>query len=146
MFFFSRRRALDGTVLPFRPSTKVLRDVTLTGKERLLTWDTGRKDWRGQTIIGYSFWPDYRHPGVRPLFTGSDFAGSSMHADDSDETLRSLLGFLTLRPGDTDSDYFAEYDEEQLAYAESSECEYHQWWAIDEEGAPPFRDRKRKRV
>jgi hypothetical protein len=135
---FNWSEGLQGTVLPFRESQNKLRDVTLTGKERLLTWDTGRTDRRGQTIIGYAFWDDYRNPG-KPLFTGSDFAGSPMHADDSDATLRALLGFLTLRPGDTDAEYFSSYTEDQLDYARS-DAEHHSMWA-DEESAAPFIDR-----
>ena len=131
---------LEGAVIPFRPTGRALRDVTLTGAERLLTWDTGRKDRRGQTIIGYAFWPSYKNPG-KPLFHGADFAGSPLHADNSDETLRALLGFLTLRPGDTDRDYFDGYTDEQMAYAQG-DAEYHQQWT-DEEFAPPFIDRKK---
>src|SRR5262245_54254991 len=86
----------------------------------LRTWDTGRTDWRGQTRIGYLF-------GVRgessPIFEGTDFAGSPMHADDSDLTLASLLCFLTLRRGDTDAGYFDDYTPEQLDWTEDYACE-----------------------
>jgi hypothetical protein len=41
------------------------------------------------------------------------------------------MGFLTLKPGDTDSDYFAEYTPEQMdycqRYAESLSCEVMGW-------------------
>lgn len=84
-------------------------------------YDTGTYDSRGQTRLDYEFDQD----SVR-LFTGSDFRGSPMHADDSDETLAALLGFLTLRPGDTDCDYFKDYTPDQLAWSESTECEYLQ--------------------
>jgi hypothetical protein len=61
------------------------------------------------------------------LFNGEDFAGSPMHADDSNATVASLMGFLTLRPGDTDSDYFRTYTSAQLEYcsahAETLSCE-----------------------
>ena len=83
----------------------------------LETWDTGRVDDRGQTIIGYSFGP--LDPSPHTLFEGEDFAGSPMHADDSAETVAALLGFLTLRPGDTDSDYFADYSAEQLEFCDT---------------------------
>ena len=46
-----------------------------------------------------------------------------MHADDADATLRALLGFLTLRPGDTDADYFDGYTQRQRAFCESGDCE-----------------------
>lgn len=43
---------------------------------------------------------------------------------DSDDCLRGILGFLTLRPGDTDLEYFEHYTEEQLGYlAEVGEFE-----------------------
>ncbi len=54
------------------------------------------------------------------LFEGEDFGNSPMHAIDSDATVGSLMGFLTLRPGDTDADYFDAYTPEQLAY-----CAHH---------------------
>jgi hypothetical protein len=50
------------------------------------------------------------------LFEGTDFAGSPMHADDSDDTIRSLMTFLTLKPGDTDADYFEGYTDAQRDY------------------------------
>lgn len=40
-----------------------------------------------------------------------------MHAIDSDECVRQLLSFLVLRPGDTDSEYFKGYTQEQLDFA-----------------------------
>jgi hypothetical protein len=100
---------------------------------RLTLWDTGRMDGRGQSKLGYRFerlpepstlpqgMEDAPAPGV--IFEGEDFAGSPMHADDSDETLAALLGFLTLRKGDTDAEYFENYSPEQLAWSESYDCE-----------------------
>jgi hypothetical protein len=46
-----------------------------------------------------------------------------LHADDSLETVASLLTFLTLRPGDTDADYFAGYTPAQMEWATGSDCE-----------------------
>ena len=82
----------------------------------LVMWATPRTDDRGQTVIGYRL--TQREPGKRPLvlFEGEDFTGSPMHADDSDATVASLMNFLTLRPGDTDSDYFGGYTPDQLDY------------------------------
>ena len=73
------------------------------------------------------------------LFAGEDFRPSPMHADDADETLRGLLGFLTLRPGDTDREYFADYSPAQLAFAESSECELLAF-AYSDDGEGEFAD------
>ncbi|MFA5053992.1 MAG: hypothetical protein WC565_08025 [Parcubacteria group bacterium] len=95
-----------------------------TGTKFSLTmWDTGRYDSRGQTIIRY--WLTMREPDSAfrrstVLFQGDNFAGSPMHADDSDATVASLMGFLTLRPGDTDPEYFADYTEEQREF-----CDQH---------------------
>lgn len=54
------------------------------------------------------------------LFEGSDFGCSPLNATDSDETVAALMGFLTLRPGDTDADYFDDYTDAQKEY-----CEQH---------------------
>lgn len=77
--------------------------------------DTGRRDWRGQTLIGY----ELRGTGLGVIFAGEDFAGSPMHADDSDECVASLMTFLTLRPGDTDAEYFAGYTDAQRAFCDA---------------------------
>lgn len=89
--------------------------------------DTGRTDKRRQTILAYSFGPE----GETPLFEADDFSGSPLHADDSDATLRALLGFLTLRPGDTDREYFEGYTAEQHAWSQSTACEYLQCMVED---------------
>lgn len=83
----------------------------------LKIWDTGRYDSRGQSRIGYTLRMS-AHNGAKAtvLLTGEDFSGSPMHADDSNETIASLMSFLTLRPGDTDPEYFAAYTPEQMAY------------------------------
>ena len=80
---------------------------------RISVWDTARRDRRGQSYLGYSL----MH-GREEVFAGEDFAGSPRHADDSDETLAGLLGFLSLRPGDTDAEYFDSYTPSQLAWAD----------------------------
>lgn len=53
------------------------------------------------------------------LFYGSDFYCSPLHATDSDETVKAIMGFLTLRPGDTDNDYFSGYTDLQKDYCEN---------------------------
>jgi hypothetical protein len=55
-----------------------------------------------------------RETGIRePLFEGQDFGCSPICATDSDATVECLMGFLTLKPGDTDREYFAGYTERQ---------------------------------
>lgn len=77
---------------------------------KLIVSDTGRTDWRGVSVLAY----ELRSEG-RVLFSGS-VAGSPLHAIDSDETMEGLMGFLTLRPGDTDREYFENYTQEQLNF------------------------------
>jgi len=108
-----------------------LRDVNLDGF-RLTIWDTHMRDNRGQTIIGYSL-----RFGTEVIFEGEDFAGSPLHADDSDETLRSILTFLTLRPGDTDAEYFANYTPAQMDFARTDAEELARW---AEDDGPDFVD------
>jgi hypothetical protein len=92
----------------------------------LRTFDTGRTDARGCTRQAYVL---SMREGRRKIviFDGEDFCASPMHADDSDRSVAALLTFLTLRPGDTDADYFDEYTDEQRAFcdlhAETLACE-----------------------
>ena len=58
----------------------------------------------------------FLHRG-RLLFAGADFHGSPLHAVDADATVAGVLAFLSLKPGDTDPDYFEGYTPEQLAFA-----------------------------
>lgn len=81
--------------------------------------DSGEVDNRGVTRIAYRL--TMLEPGKRRgvvLFDAADYSGSLMHADDSDDNVEGLMGFLTLRPGDTDSEYFESYTPEQRAFAE----------------------------
>ena len=56
------------------------------------------------------------HGNVIVLFEGEDFRPSPLHSVDGDEAVESLMTFLTLRPGDTDAEYFANYTEAQRDY------------------------------
>ena len=109
-----------------------LRSVRLTPYRKgygprftLTITDTGRTDHLGKFVLGYRLvqigntrTPDGR--SRRVIFEGEDFACSPLHAIDSDDTIASLLGFLTLRPGDTDAEYFANYTDVQREY-----CDLH---------------------
>ena len=63
------------------------------------------------------------------LFQGEDFGCSPLHASDSDGAVEAIMGFLTLRPGDTDPEYFEGYTAEQREYcahhAEALACEVY---------------------
>ncbi len=100
---------------------------------RLVTWDTYGTCHGGKSRLGYRLtmhdtkggWGEF--PRCAVLFEGEDFGCSPMHAIDSDEAVAAIMGFLTLRPGDTDREYFQDYTAEQLAYcsqyAEALSCE-----------------------
>src|SRR5262245_12842143 len=86
-----------------------------SGRFQLDLFDTGHRDWRGQTRLAYAFLDN-----GKVIFEGEDFAGSPLNADDSDVTVAALLGFLSLRPGDTDREYFHRYTPEQLDWAQQN--------------------------
>src|SRR5690349_15058841 len=73
---------------------------------RLEMFDTGTTD-----RLAYRFFDN----GTL-IFEGDDFHASPLHAIDGDATVAGLLAFLSLRPGDTDPDYFADYTSEQMAW------------------------------
>lgn len=99
-----------------------LRKVDVDGYT-LTTWDTGKVDNLGKSILGYRFENGNGQGDV--IFEGEDFHCSPAVAIDSDEALRSLLGFLTLRPGDTDREYFANYTPRQWAFVHSDAESLH---------------------
>lgn len=92
---------------------------------RLTVRDTGRTI-GGKHRLGYLL--TRIEPGtILNVFEGDDFGCSPLHAVDSDETVAAIMGFLTLRPGDTDAEYFENYTADQLEFcqqhAESLSCE-----------------------
>ena len=123
----------ESTGPPDHLEERQLRDVDVGGY-RLRTWDAWRSDRDGKYIVGYEF----TRPDGHVLFHGEDFACSPLHAIDSDECLRGILTFLTLRRGDTDADYFEGYTPEQREFTET-DAEELSLWSMAEE-APPFED------
>jgi len=100
--------------------TDTLRYVRLDDTGYTLeTWDTGRTISGGKSRLGYRL----TAPDGTMLFEGEDFGCSPLHAIDSDNALRAILGFLTLKYGDTDRDYFDSYTGRQLEFSSSSDCE-----------------------
>lgn len=105
----------------------------------LTTFDTGRVDEMGKSVLAYRF--SKGEDDV--IFEGEDFHCSPAHAIDSDESLRSLLGFLTLRPGDTDREYFDNYTPRQWEFVHSdaeSLSIFGLEFGPDEENVPQFVD------
>ncbi len=117
------------------PWPEPLRHVRLDNGYTLRTWDSG-KTRRGRTRIGYELKDGFLG---KTIFSDDEFCPSPCHADDADETLRGLLGFLTLRPGDTDRDYFDAYTPAQREFAASSACELLAYLYSDE-GPGAFAD------
>lgn len=67
---------------------------------------------RSRESLAYELW----HEGAGPVFYGADF--HTPGCVDSDEAVAALLSFLSLRPGDTDREYFDSYSPEQLEWAQ----------------------------
>lgn len=83
----------------------------------LVLSDTGRTIGRGmfgRNVLAYTL----TGPEGEVLFEGDDFKPSPMLAIDSDAAVADLMGFLTLKPGDTDREYFDKYTPEQMAFAQ----------------------------
>jgi len=53
------------------------------------------------------------------LFEGADFRPSPLHGWDSDQAISALMGFLTLRKGDTDAEYFEAYTITQATFRDT---------------------------
>ena len=103
---------------------ELLRTVRLTPYRKgygptftLRTWDTGDPN-NGHHRLRYEL---RQHDNGRTtiLFSGDDFGCSPLHAIDSDDTVAGILTFLTLRLGDTDSDYFDAYTTEQCEFRDT---------------------------
>ena len=71
------------------------------------------------------------------IFEGRDFYPAPSISCDSSEAATHLLAFLTLKPGDTDDEYFEDYTPEQLAWVESADCEELAYFQMDEEEGGP---------
>lgn len=94
----------------------------------LTVWDCHKQHRGGpQWQLGYKL--TMKQPGGKPvvLFEGEDFGNSPSNSIDGDEMVVGIMGFLTLRPGDTDREYFDDYTPAQLEYcsqwAEALSCE-----------------------
>lgn len=84
------------------------------GEFRLELYDThGFDAYSGKSRLAYEL---FHRDGL--IFEGDDFFPSPLHAIDSDDTVGCILTFLSLRPGDTDADYFERYTPEQLDFAD----------------------------
>lgn len=81
----------------------------------LTLWDTYQQSY-GKSLLGYRLSMSAGRGRRAVLFEGTDFGCPPQLAIDSDACVAGVMAFLTLRPGDTDREYFADYSPRQLAY------------------------------
>jgi hypothetical protein len=82
-----------------------------SGPFRLELHEASRPPFGRPTPIGYRFYHD-----DQLIFEGDDIAVPAGENLDGDQTVRAVLNFLSQRPGDVESDYFARYTSGQLAW------------------------------
>lgn len=92
----------------------------------LTLWDTNQTGEYGKSRLAYRL-TRYDNGKLEVIFKGSDYFCAPSQPVDSDDCLRSLLTFLTLREGDTDSEYFADYTAKQLAFRDSDAENLAMW-------------------
>lgn len=119
----------NGMLIPACDSADVLRYVEIDSQirdvkpYRLLVWNTGTS-YPGEprrTRIGVAFYRDgdsHAEPTVLSYY-GLGQGG----AIDSDKSLVEALACVSMKTGDTDEEFFADYSAKGLAWAESYECE-----------------------
>lgn len=121
-----------------RTDDTLLRDIQLVPyndgrKWRLRLWDAQRAHRPGASQAGIEY--EFTAPDGSIIFSGDDYGCSPMNAIDSDACVRGLLGFLTLRLGDTDADYFDNYTDVQRGFA-ATDAEALSMWALDPSDDP----------
>lgn len=87
---------------------------------RLGVEDTGIRGDYGKKVVAFDL--VMIENGTETVLFEGDGADSGLHthaAPLSNEAIESVMGFLTLRPGDTDDEYFAKYTPAQREYAEA---------------------------
>lgn len=82
----------------------------------LSMWETDKYDGRGRFYVKYRL-TQKEEEKKTILFEGGDYSPSPGYAVDSDKSVRGLMGFLCLKPGDTDREYFDRYTKEQIIFA-----------------------------
>lgn len=106
---------LDGLVLPrgWRISPRLLAAWPIDSEHSLELWPTARAD------DGRLRWHYRLSRKSRTVFAVSDISsavGAVLTAEELIRTARTVLAYLTLRPGDTDAEYFDAYTRAQLAW------------------------------
>jgi hypothetical protein len=92
---------------------------TVDGEYTVTLKENGRRAKTGQKLTDYQLIA----PDGTVVFSGDDLGCSPMNNTELKGNAIALLGFLTLKPGDTDDDYFKDYTPAQLAWCESTAAE-----------------------
>lgn len=87
-----------------------------------------RRDRHNHIMVKYTF----TTPDGETLFSGEDLGASPLHAPESLESAKALLSFLTLKPGDTDEEYFEAYTPRQMEFTQSRDIENLSLYTIDD--------------
>lgn len=88
----------------------------------------GRRDSYNHEMVRYVF----SAPNGDVIFSGDDFGASPLHDTEGEESAKSLLGFLTLKVGDVDEDYFQNYTDKQKEFRDSFKCEQLQIYTLED--------------
>lgn len=98
------------------------------GCYRLDLWDTGLVDREGKNQLAYRLSLLNERTDVwEVIFAGEEFYPGVGTPIDSDRALAGVAGFCSLRPGDTDPEYFERYTSRQLEFAEERGEELAGW-------------------
>ncbi|MEV7012697.1 hypothetical protein [Streptosporangium sp. NPDC051022] len=105
---------LDGVILPsrWRISSRLLAAWPIDEDHLLEIWPAGYRDGRIQWYYRLS-------RKRRTIFAASDIrsaAGTVLSTQELVNAARSVLAFLTLRPGDVEAEYFDAYTATQLTW------------------------------
>lgn len=86
----------------------------------LTMWDCHRLQQGGpQSKIGYSLTAKHDDGKRYRIFEGEDYGCSPLYAIDSDDCVFALMGYLTLRPGDTYREHFDGYTDLQREFCDN---------------------------
>lgn len=94
----------------------------------LRMYDTGHASGMGRSTLSYRF-----ADRGKVIFKGDDYGCSPCHAIDSLAAVYDLLSFLSLRPGDTDVEYFDDYTPTQMEWCQSGRAEELSWLVCERE-------------
>ena len=107
----------------------------------VLLWPSDKPAAEGRNLRYQFFDSTFDANGEIPIFDGDDYCIPSSHEAFSLGAIEGILGFLSLRDGDTDDEYFDEYSERQLQWrdtraeeAELYQLELEEWLVKEREG------------